>query len=161
MKPHKSLLLQVLGDSASCWRSPPLPARNLPLRRRRRLHGRARGTGGSRPYPRPGQLFVRPDFGEQLHCIGLGTSDVLADAISRGMKDGLQGKRSTQAERQQVQEYARSMMVAFAARNKTAAQEFLAHNGHEKGVKTTARACNTRCPRRATPRRRRSPPPTK
>src|SRR5208282_2738685 len=49
-----------------------------------------------------------------------------------------QGKRSTQADRQQVQEYARSMMVAFSGRNKTAAEEFLTRNGHEKDVKTTA-----------------------
>ncbi len=97
--------------------------------------------------PAPAKPSLTPDqasylfgltFGEQLHSIGLGTSDVLSDAVSRGMKDGLQGKRSTQAERQQVQEYARSMMVAFSARNKTAAEEFLARNGHEKGVKTTA-----------------------
>ena len=97
--------------------------------------------------PAPAKPSLTPDqasylfgltFGEQLHSIGLGTSDVLSDAVNRGMKDGLQGKRSTQAERQQVQEYARSMMVAFSARNKTAAEEFLANNGHEKGVKTTA-----------------------
>ncbi len=81
------------------------------------------------PAPAPAKPSLTPDqasylfgltFGEQLHSIGLGTSDVLSDAVSRGMKDGLQGKRSTQADRQQVQEYARSMMVAFSGRNKTA-----------------------------------------
>jgi len=77
-------------------------------------------------------------FGEQLHSIGLTSNEVLSDAVTRGMKDGLQGKKSTQADRQQVQEYARSMMVAFGARNKAASDEFLARNGHEKGVKTTA-----------------------
>ncbi len=77
-------------------------------------------------------------FGEQLHSIGLTNDEVLSDAVSRGMKDGLKGKRSTQAERQQVQEYARSMMVAYSGRNKTASDEFLARNGHDKSVKTTA-----------------------
>lgn len=75
-------------------------------------------------------------FGEQLHGIGV-SNEVTADAITRGVKDGLQGKKSTQADRQQVQEYARAMMTAFAARNKTAGQEFLAKNGKEPGVKTT------------------------
>lgn len=76
-------------------------------------------------------------FGEQLHGIGL-SSEVVPDAVTRGVKDALQGKKSTLAERQQVQEYARSRMVAQADHNKTAAQEFLAKNGHEKGVITTA-----------------------
>jgi FKBP-type peptidyl-prolyl cis-trans isomerase FklB len=75
-------------------------------------------------------------FGEQLRGIGV-SNEVTADAITRGVKDGLQGKKSTQADRQQVQEYARAMMTAFAARNKTAGQEFLAKNGKEPGIKTT------------------------
>jgi FKBP-type peptidyl-prolyl cis-trans isomerase len=76
-------------------------------------------------------------FGEQLHSIGV-MNDVSPDAINRGLKDGLQGKKSTPAERQQVQEFARSTMLALTAHNKAAAEEFLAHNGHEKSVKTTA-----------------------
>jgi FKBP-type peptidyl-prolyl cis-trans isomerase len=75
-------------------------------------------------------------FGEQLRSVGI--SQVDTEAVNRGMKDGLQGKKATQPERLQVQQYARSMMLALQARNKTAADEFLAHNGHEKGVKTTA-----------------------
>jgi len=76
-------------------------------------------------------------FGEQLRGIGV-SSELTADAISRGIKDGLQGKKSTQTDRQQVQDYARAMMTAFAARNKAAGQEFLTKNGKEPGVKTTA-----------------------
>ena len=49
-------------------------------------------------------------FGEQLRSIGA-SSEINADAINRGVKDGLQGKKSTQADRQQVQEYARAMMT--------------------------------------------------
>ncbi|HLN48387.1 MAG TPA: FKBP-type peptidyl-prolyl cis-trans isomerase [Steroidobacteraceae bacterium] len=75
-------------------------------------------------------------FGEQLRSIGA-SGEVNADAVSRGVKDGLQGKKSTQTDKQQVQEYARAMMTAFAARNKTAGQEFLAHNAKEPGIKTT------------------------
>jgi FKBP-type peptidyl-prolyl cis-trans isomerase len=54
------------------------------------------------------------------------------------MKDGLQGKRSTQADQQQVQQFVRSTMEAALARNQAAAKDFLARNGHEKGVMTTA-----------------------
>jgi len=76
-------------------------------------------------------------FGEQLHSIGLG-SEISSDALTRGVHDAMQGKKSTLAEKQQVQQYAHSMMLAFAARNKSAAQDFLTKNGHEKNVKTTA-----------------------
>ncbi len=75
-------------------------------------------------------------FGEQLHSIGVGT-DVTPESIDRGLKDGLGGKKSTHAERQQVQEFARASMLAQGARNKTASEEFLARNGKEKGVTTT------------------------
>ncbi|MGO9512513.1 MAG: FKBP-type peptidyl-prolyl cis-trans isomerase [Steroidobacteraceae bacterium] len=75
-------------------------------------------------------------FGEQLRAIGI-TTEVVPASVDRGLKDGLQGKKSTPAERQQVQEFARSVMAAYGERNKAAAAEFLTKNGHEKGVKTT------------------------
>jgi FKBP-type peptidyl-prolyl cis-trans isomerase len=75
-------------------------------------------------------------FGEQMHSVGI-TSQVDVDAIARGLKEGLQGKKSTRADQQQIQEYVRSIMVAAATHNKAAAQEFLAKNGKEKAVKTT------------------------
>lgn len=76
-------------------------------------------------------------FGEQMHGVGI-TDQVSVDAIARGLKDGLQGKKSTPADRHQVQEFVRSVMEAAVARNQTAAKDFLARNGHEKGVTTTA-----------------------
>jgi FKBP-type peptidyl-prolyl cis-trans isomerase FklB len=76
-------------------------------------------------------------FGEQLHSIGIG-SDVASESISRGLKEGLQGKKASPAERQQIQEYVHTVMLAASAHNKTAAQEFLASNGKKTGVKTTA-----------------------
>jgi FKBP-type peptidyl-prolyl cis-trans isomerase FklB len=75
-------------------------------------------------------------LGEQLH--GIGIPDVQLDAVSRGVKDAMAGKKSTPAERQQLNEFARVAVQASAARNKTAAQEFLAKKGKEKGVTTTA-----------------------
>jgi len=76
-------------------------------------------------------------FGEQMHAVGI-TDQVDAASIERGVKDGLQGKKSTRADQQQIQEYVHSIMAAAATRNKDAAREFLARNGHEKNVKTTA-----------------------
>jgi FKBP-type peptidyl-prolyl cis-trans isomerase FklB len=76
-------------------------------------------------------------FGEQMHGVGI-TDQVSSEAIARGMKDGLQGKRSTPADQQQVQQFVRSTMEAALAHNQAAAKDFLARNGHEKGVMTTA-----------------------
>jgi FKBP-type peptidyl-prolyl cis-trans isomerase len=76
-------------------------------------------------------------FGEQLHRIGI-TDQLSVDAITRGMTDGLQGKKSTPADQQQLQAFVRSVVAAGVARNQAAAAAFLDHNGHEKGVTTTA-----------------------
>jgi len=76
-------------------------------------------------------------FGEQMHSVGI-SNQVNTDAIARGLKDGLQGKKSTRADQQQIQSFVQSVMGAQLAHNKAAAQEFLAKNGKEKGVKTTA-----------------------
>src|SRR5271155_5737954 len=75
-------------------------------------------------------------LGEQLH--GIGIADVQLDAVSRGVKDAMAGKKSTTADKQQLNEYARAAVQAAGGRNKAAAQEFLAKNGKEKGVQTTA-----------------------
>jgi FKBP-type peptidyl-prolyl cis-trans isomerase len=76
-------------------------------------------------------------FGEQLHRFGI-SDQVSVDAITRGIADGLQGKKSTPADQQQLQVFVRSVMAAAVARNQAAAADFLDHNGHEKGVTTTA-----------------------
>jgi FKBP-type peptidyl-prolyl cis-trans isomerase FklB len=76
-------------------------------------------------------------FGEQLHNVGI-TDQVSIDSITRGLKDALKGSKSTPADQRQVQEYVRSVVMAGITRNQEAAKDFLAHNGHEKGVTTTA-----------------------
>jgi len=76
-------------------------------------------------------------FGEQMHGVGI-SDQVSVESIARGLKDGLQGKKTTPADRQQVQDFVRTVMEASVARNQAAAKDFLSHNGHEKGVMTTA-----------------------
>lgn len=76
-------------------------------------------------------------YGEQLHSVGI-SNQVDAEVIARGIKDGLQGKKSTHAEQTQIQGFVKSIMDESVAHNKAAAKDFLARNGQEKGVKTTA-----------------------
>lgn len=76
-------------------------------------------------------------FAEQLHGVGI-TNQLNSDAIDRGIKDGLQGKKSTRADQQQLQAYVQSVIAESLGRNKAAAKDFLAKNAQEKGVKTTA-----------------------
>jgi len=91
------------------------------------------------PGPTPEQLsyVFGLIYGAQLHNTGITSESVISEAVIRGMRDGLQGKQPTPADQQQAQAYARSMFDAVATRNATAAKEFLARNGKEKGVVTT------------------------
>jgi len=92
------------------------------------------------PAPTPDQIsyLIGLNFGAQMHNTGITPDGVVPDAVIRGINDGLQGKTPSAADQQQLQAYARSSGEAMAARNATAAKEFLAKNGKEKGVITTA-----------------------
>ena len=107
---------------------------------------RTPAAGPTMPAPSPAPTPITDEqasylfgltFGEQLHAIGVG-GQVAPDAVMRGVKEALQGKQSTPAERQQIQQYVKTSMQAAGERNKTAAAEFLAKNGSKKGVQTTA-----------------------
>jgi FKBP-type peptidyl-prolyl cis-trans isomerase FklB len=91
------------------------------------------------PAPTPEQVSYSFGliFGAQMHNAGI-TSEVVPEAIMRGIKEGLQGKQPSQADQLQVQTVVRSAGEAAAARNQAAAKEFFARNGREKGVVTTA-----------------------
>ena len=76
-------------------------------------------------------------FGEQMRNVGI-SDQVSMEAITRGLRDGLQGKKSTLTDRQQVQAFVQSTMQTQIAHNQAAAKEFLERNGHDKSVVTTA-----------------------
>ena len=76
-------------------------------------------------------------LGETLRALGL-AEGVHLEALERGVKDGLGGKKTSPEERRHLQEYMRAAAMAQFERNKQAAQDFLAKKGQEKGVKTTA-----------------------
>jgi FKBP-type peptidyl-prolyl cis-trans isomerase FklB len=98
------------------------------------------GPPGADPAPPPSpdqaSYLFGLMFGTQMHNAGMGT-DVAIDAVTKGMKDGLQGKQPTPTEQQQIQAYARASMQAQITRNQTAAKEYLARIAQEKGVVTT------------------------
>ena len=83
-------------------------------------------------------------FGEQLHSVGV--TDQVSLGCHHARHEGrLQGKKSTPADRQQIQQYVHSPDAGRSRRaTRPAAKEFLASNGKKKGVKTTASGCNTR-----------------
>ena len=76
-------------------------------------------------------------FGEQLRHANL-NEDINIDAMTRGLKDSLGGKKLSPADQQQLSQYVRGVRDAAGTKNKNAAKEFLASNGQQKGVKTTA-----------------------
>ncbi len=97
----------------------------------------ATATPGATATPEDTSYLFGVNFGEQLARVGV-ADKVSSDAITRGLKDGLKGKTLSPAEQQQLQGFVKSEMDAAGKRNATAAQEFLAKNGKEKGVITTA-----------------------
>lgn len=76
-------------------------------------------------------------LGAELKGIGI-NGELNNDAMQRGIKDGLGGRQPTTAEMQQLQTYVRGIAEAAASRNQAAAADYLARNGREKGVITTA-----------------------
>lgn len=130
MRKAGSLLVLVAVAALGVAQTPP-PASNPPP---------ATATGADPgPAPTPDEISHAFGliFGSQMHNAGI-TNEVVPEAILRGIKDGLQGKQPTQVEQQEIQAFVRKLSDATAARNQTAAKDFMARNGHEKGVVTTA-----------------------
>ncbi len=112
----------------------PKPATQAPASTERLLSGPEASATLS-----PGQAsyIIGLTFGEQMRHADI-ADQVDFDAVTRGMKDGLAGKKATAADQQQINVYVRTARLRTAARNEAAAKEFLARNAHEKGVITTA-----------------------
>jgi hypothetical protein len=87
---------QTAACATDCRRAPVSAHKLPPLRRR--VHA-ARGRAGPAfrpPLPNPDQTSYTfgLTFGEQMHSVGI-TDQVSIDAVTRGLKDGLQGKKPT------------------------------------------------------------------
>ncbi len=100
------------------------------------------GTAPAAPPPAPsiGAGQASYDFGltlgEKLRMAGL-SENIAMDAVERGVRDGLDGKRSSANDQQQLAQYVRSVRENVASKNKETAREFLADNAQQKGVKST------------------------
>lgn len=77
------------------------------------------------------------NFGEQMGRMGIGDK-ISPEAVNRGLKDGLHGKKMAPTDQQQLQSFVKTAMEDGVKHNKAAAVEFLAHNAKEKGIQTTA-----------------------
>jgi FKBP-type peptidyl-prolyl cis-trans isomerase FklB len=75
--------------------------------------------------------------GESLHRGGV-TNEIDPDTFIRGFRDALAGKASTPDDREQLSKLMEGIHAKIGERNKAAAVAFLAKNGKEKGVVTTA-----------------------
>jgi FKBP-type peptidyl-prolyl cis-trans isomerase FklB len=123
-----ALLAVVGGNSAAVADTPPAPA--------------AAATAPMAPPVEPvsneaASYSLGITYGEELRRAGLQPA-IQADVLMRGINDGLGGKASAPGDRQKIQTFLRATREAQGAKNKAAAAEFLAKNGKEPGVITTA-----------------------
>ncbi len=89
------------------------------------------------PSAADGGYLIGLSFGEQIRRTGI-TNEISIDDVTRGLKDAMGGKKMALSDQQQLQSFVKATVDAITARNSAAGKEFLAHNGQEKGVKTTA-----------------------
>jgi FKBP-type peptidyl-prolyl cis-trans isomerase FklB len=75
-------------------------------------------------------------FGGQLHHGGL-KDGISIDALTKGIRDGLDGRTVTEPDKQRVALLLRSAKSVVSAKNKAAAREFLVKNAQVAGVTTT------------------------
>jgi FKBP-type peptidyl-prolyl cis-trans isomerase len=64
--------------------------------------------------------------------------EIAPEAVNRGFKDGLAGKKTTADEQRRVKEFIAMVQPVAGQLHAAAARQFLDHNLHEKGVKATA-----------------------
>ena len=94
-------------------------------------------AAGPPPSTEDGSYLIGVQYGEQLVRAGV-ASDLSSGAVTRGVADGLAGKKLDAADQQRARDFVRATVEASLNRNREAAKEFLARNGKEKGVRTNA-----------------------
>jgi FKBP-type peptidyl-prolyl cis-trans isomerase len=141
MKPSKLVLYRCMALWMMAANSPVLLAQTPPAQSAQPAPPPQTAPGAD-PGPPPSvdqaSYLFGLSYGAQLHGAGITGGDLSNEEIARGIKDAMIGRMPTAAELQQLQAYARSVVEAATARNRTAAADYLARNGREKGVITTA-----------------------
>lgn len=103
----------------------------------------AKPAAGSAPSPAESKsqasYSLGVSFGSQLHTYGLSSDNIQYDRVLQGLKDALTGKATAKPEDgQRIQAMIEQARTSQAAVNKAAAAKFLAENGKQPGVITTA-----------------------
>jgi FKBP-type peptidyl-prolyl cis-trans isomerase len=77
------------------------------------------------------------NFGMQLYNLGI-TDEIPMEALVRGMRDGLAGKRTTAQDIEIVKHFAQEVSERTVKRNHAAANAFLDNNAKKSGIRKTA-----------------------
>jgi FKBP-type peptidyl-prolyl cis-trans isomerase len=80
--------------------------------------------------------LIGVNFGQQLLRLGITDPDAL-ESLSRGMKEGLEGKRTTPDEQQRLAHFFYASTKAAISSNMNNAHAFLLRNAAEKDVRST------------------------
>ena len=104
---------------------------------------KTKAAGSSAPAAADGKAqasySVGVSIGTQLHGYGLGVDSVTIERLIAGLRDSLSGKVTAKPEDgQRVQTLIEASRAAMGTANKAAAEKFLAANGKQPGVMTTA-----------------------
>ena len=134
---HRRITAMCVLLAASSWAAAQTPSQPAPP-----SPAPPAATPAPPPAPPPlsdeeASYLIGVNQGEQLRRLGI-AGQLSTDALARGTKEGIAGKNTTQSDGQRLQAYVRAIQEAATTRNRAAAKEFLAKNGKEKGVKTTA-----------------------
>jgi len=81
--------------------------------------------------------LIGVNFGQQLLRLGI-TDPAALESLSRGMKEGLHGRKTTADEQQRLAHFFYATTKAAIASNLSNARAFLLRNAGEKGVHTTS-----------------------
>ena len=103
----------------------------------------AKAATGSAPSPAEAKsqasYSLGVSFGSQLHSYGLSSDNVQYERVLQGLRDALSGKATAKPEDgQRIQAMIEQARTGEGAANKAAAAKFLADNGKQPGVITTA-----------------------
>ena len=121
------------GSSAA---SESAPAQSSPP-----AHSHAKGTGansGSDEVKAKGSYSIGLLMGTQLHTMGMSSSTLSIEQMTKGVRAAMAGTKPGLEDQQNFQALIKRTRDAVADTNKTAARQFLAENGKQPGVKTTA-----------------------
>ncbi|HTT02625.1 MAG TPA: FKBP-type peptidyl-prolyl cis-trans isomerase [Steroidobacteraceae bacterium] len=102
-------------------------------------HGKSTGaSSGTDEVKAKGSYSIGILMGTQLHSMGMSPSTLSIEQMTKGVRAAMAGTKPGIEDQQNFQALIKRTRDALADVNKTAARQFLAENGKQPGVKTTA-----------------------